>query len=223
MVFLRGLLTRGLLVTVPILVTFALLHWVFRVLDNVLQPVLRLAFNAVPPGAGLVGGLVVILLVGLVANTWVGRSALRALESVVFRTPLLRTIYGGTKQILEAVVAGQRMPFRRAVLVEWPRRGTYTLGFVTGEHPLPIGGTVVKVFVVSAPNPTTGFLMLVPEEETTPLPMSVDEALTPVVSGGLAGSVQAVTEVLRIRGGAHDDGEDAGGSAGGAPGGIARG
>jgi len=170
---------------------------------------------------------VVILLVGLVANTWLGRRILQTLEGVVLRTPLLRTIYGGTKQILEAVVTGQHMPFRRAVLVEWPRRGTYTIAFVTGEHPLPTGGRLLKVFVVSTPNPTTGFLMLVREEETTPLPVSVEEALTLVLSGGLVGSVQRISEVLHTRRsereGAHHRGEEGGGSAGGAAGGAAGG
>ncbi|MCS7235883.1 MAG: DUF502 domain-containing protein [Armatimonadota bacterium] len=182
--------------TVPILVTFALLRWVFRVLDSVLQPVFRLLFGNAVPGAGLVGGLVVILMVGLVANTWLGHKILALLESVLFRTPLLRTIYGGTKQVVEVVLGGRQAPFRRVVLVEWPRRGAYALGFVTGEEALPRGGLLLKVFVISSPNPTTGFLMLVPEDQTRRLEISVDEALTLVVSGGLAGSAQAVVQAL---------------------------
>ncbi|MDR7515547.1 MAG: DUF502 domain-containing protein [Armatimonadota bacterium] len=196
MAVLRGLLIRGLLVTVPLLVTFALLRWVFRVLDSVLQPVFRWLFDNNVPGAGLVGGLVVILLVGLLVSTWPGRVALHALESLLFRTPLLRTIYGGTKQVAEVVLGGRQAPFRRVVLVEWPRRGAYALGFVTGEEAVSEGRSVLKVFVISAPNPTTGFLMLVPEEQTVPLRMTVDEALTLVVSGGLAGSAQAVVQAL---------------------------
>ncbi len=199
MALLRRLLIRGLLVTVPVLVTFALLRWVFRVLDGILQPVFRLLFGHAPPGAGLVGGLVVIVLAGLLTSTAVGRSAVQAVERVLFRTPLLRTLYGGTKQALEVVLGGQRAPFRRVVLVEWPRRGAYALGFVTGEHPTPRGGAVLQVFVVSTPNPTTGFLMLVPEEEAVPLAMSVEEALTFVVSGGLAGSGGLLGEVLQAR------------------------
>jgi uncharacterized membrane protein len=109
---------------------------------------------------------------------------------------LLRTIYGGTKQVLEVVVGGRQAPFRRAVLVEWPRRGAYALGFVTGEEAVPQGGTVLKVFVISSPNPTTGFLMLVPEEQALPLRMTVEEALTLAVSGGLAGSARALAEAL---------------------------
>ncbi len=195
MAVLRGLLIRGLLVTVPILVTFAFLRWVFRVLDSVLQPLFHLLFGNAPPGAGLVGGLVVILLVGLVVNTWLGRAAVQAVESVLFRTPLLRTIYGGTKQVVEVVLGGRQAPFRRVVLVEWPRRGAYALAFVTGEEPTA-AGSILKVFVVSSPNPTTGFLMLVPEEQTVPVPISVDEALTLVVSGGLAGSARVAAEAL---------------------------
>ncbi len=136
MAVLRGLLIRGLLVTLPVMVTFALLHWVFRVLDGVLQPVFRFLFGNAPPGVGLAGGLVVILLAGLLTSTALGRSAVQVLERLLFRTPLLRTLYGGTKQVLEVVLGGQRAPFRRVVLVEWPRRGAYTLGFVTGDQPL---------------------------------------------------------------------------------------
>lgn len=196
MAVLRGLLIRGLLVTVPLLVTFALLRWVFRVLDSVLQPVFRWLFGNSVPGAGLVGGLAVILLVGLLVSTWPGRTALHALETVLFRTPLLRVIYGGTKQVVEVVLGGRQAPFRRVVLVEWPRRGAYALGFVTGEEVGPQARSLLKVFVISSPNPTTGFLMLVPEEQTLPLRMTVDEALTLVVSGGLAGSAQAVVQAL---------------------------
>lgn len=195
MAALRGLLIRGLLVTVPVLVTFALLRWVFRVLDSVLQPVFRTLFGNAPPGAGLVGGVVVILLVGLLVNTGLGQAVVHALESVLFRTPLLRTIYGGTKQVAEVILGGRRAPFQRVVLVEWPRRGAYALGFVTGEEATP-AGEVLRVFVVSSPNPTTGFLLLVPAEDTLALPISVDDALTLVVSGGLAGSAQVVAEAL---------------------------
>lgn len=179
MATLRGLLIRGLLVTVPLLVTFALLRWVFRVLESVLQPVFRLLFGNAPPGAGLVGGVIVILLVGLAVNTGLGRALVHALESILFRTPLLRTVYGGTKQV-----------------VEWPRRGAYTLGFVTGEETTSTGGAMLRVFVVSSPNPTTGFLHLVPAKETLPVSISVDEALALVMSGGLAGSAQVVADAL---------------------------
>lgn len=196
MATLRGLLIRGLLVTVPLLVTFALLRWVFRVLDSVLQPVFRLLFGNAPPGAGLVGGVIVILLVGLAVNTGLGRALVHALESILFRTPLLRTVYGGTKQVVEAVLGGRQAPFRRVVVVEWPRRGAYTLGFVTGEETTSTGGAMLRVFVVSSPNPTTGFLHLVPAKETLPVSISVDEALALVMSGGLAGSAQVVADAL---------------------------
>ncbi len=165
-------------------------------LDSILQPVFRWLFGNSVPGAGLVGGLAVILLVGFLVSTWPGRAALHALETVLFRTPLLRVIYGGTKQVVEVVLGGRQAPFRRVVLVEWPRRGAYALGFVTGEEPVGSGRSVLKVFVISSPNPTTGFLTLVPEEQTVPLRMTVDEALTLVVSGGLAGSAQAVVQAL---------------------------
>jgi len=193
---LRRVLIAGLLIILPLWVTYALLRWLFLTLDSGLQPLLRGVVGVTIPGAGLVVGLLLILAAGVAADTFVGRRAIGILEHLVLRTPLVRTVYGATKQIAEALLGHRTAPFRRVVLVEWPRRGAYIPAFVTGELRLPSGQRLLKVFVVSAPNPTTGFLMILPDSEALPVPLTVDEGMTLVISGGLAGPADAVAEAI---------------------------
>ncbi|MDR7444920.1 MAG: DUF502 domain-containing protein [Armatimonadota bacterium] len=100
----------------------------------------------------------------------------------------------------EALLGDRTASFRRVVRVEWPRRGAYVPAFVRGELRLPSGQRLRKVFVGSTSNPTTGFLMIVPESEALPVPLMVDEGMTLVISGGLAGPAEAVAEAAKNRG-----------------------
>lgn len=186
---LRTYFIAGLLVFLPLAVTYTVLAWLFRVLDNFLGRVFTLLFGYAVPGLGLIATVVVIFLMGAVVTNVLGRRLVGALEAILMRIPLARTIYSATKQISDSIFIKRRGAFQRAVLVEWPRKGLYSVGFVTGES---IGETQAKtpqrvfnVFIISTPNPTTGFLILVPEEEIISLEMSVEDALKLVISGGI--------------------------------------
>ncbi|MDR5708851.1 MAG: DUF502 domain-containing protein [Armatimonadota bacterium] len=206
---LRRILIAGLLTILPFWVTYTLLRWLFLTLDSGLQPLLRGLVGGAVPGAGLVVGLLLILAAGVAADTFVGQRAIGVLERLAIRTPLVRTVYGATKQIAEALVGNRPVPLRRVVLVEWPRRGAYIPAFVTGELHLPSGQRLLRVFVVSAPNPTTGFLMILPESETIPVSLTVDEGMTLVISGGLAGPADVVAEAIEAaKTGAEERGDD---------------
>ncbi|MDR7521070.1 MAG: DUF502 domain-containing protein [Armatimonadota bacterium] len=185
---LRTWLFTGLLVTLPVVVTAYVLVFLFRLLDNFLSPVFRV-FGIQVPGLGLLSGIALILLAGAFASNVLGRRIVQAFDRVMLRVPFARTIYSATKQLSDSLLQQNRAAFKQAVLLEWPRPGLYTVGFVTGETrgeaQAKTAERVINVFVVTTPNPTTGFLCLVPESQVTPLEMTVEDALKLVVSAGI--------------------------------------
>ena len=185
---LRNYLIAGILVILPVGVTVFVLLALFRFLDNLLGPLFEyLGYDV--PGLGLVAGILLIIVTGAFASNVVGRRAVGLFDRVMMRIPLARTIYSATKQVSDAILQSNRAAFKQAVLVEWPRAGVYSVGFVTGETrgeaQEKTTERVINVFVISTPNPTTGFLCLVPESQLIPLEMSVEDALKLVVSAGI--------------------------------------
>ncbi len=186
---LRNWLIAGLLVVMPLAVTALVLVALFRFLDNLLGPLFTVLLGTKIPGLGLIAGILLILVTGALASNIIGRRAVGAFDRLMLRIPLARIIYSATKQLADAVFSQSRSGFKGAVLVEWPRQGLYTVGFVTGET---LGeaqqkntGRLINVFIMTTPNPTTGFLCLVPEDQLVPIRMSMQEALKLMVSGGL--------------------------------------
>jgi uncharacterized membrane protein len=157
--------------------------------DGLLGRLLPALIGRAIPGLGLVTSIVVIFIIGALATNVLGRRIVGLFERLLLRVPLARSIYSATKSISDTLFLQRRAAFQRPVLVQWPRQGMYTLGFVTGTtEGLPAGERGLNVFVVTTPNPTTGFLMLVPEREAAALEMSVEDALKIVMSGGIVSS-----------------------------------
>ena len=185
---LRNWLIAGLLVILPLAVTGYILVAMFRFLDHLLGPVF-VFFGIGFPGLGLVSGVLLILVTGAMTSNVLGRRIVHAFDRLVLHIPFARTIYSATKQLSDSLLQQNRGAFKRAVLVEWPSQGLYTVGFVTGETrgeaQEKTKERVINVFVVTTPNPTTGFLALVPESQVIPLDMSVEDALKLVVSAGI--------------------------------------
>ncbi len=186
---LRTWLIAGLLVVMPLGVTVFILLALFRFLDNLLGPSFRLLLGTDVPGLGLIAGIVVILVVGALTSNIVGRRVVEGFDWLMMRIPLARTIYSATKQFSDSILSQNRGAFKKAVLVEWPRQGLYSVGFVTGETrgeaQEKTKERVINVFIITTPNPTTGFLCLVPESQIIELEMSVEDALKLVVSAGI--------------------------------------
>ncbi len=186
----RRHLIAGLLVTLPLGVTVFVLLFLFRFLDNLLGPFFARVLGFRIPGLGLLAGFLLILAAGTMASNIIGGRIVQLFDSLMMRIPLARTVYFATKQISDALLQQKRGAFRRAVLLEWPRPGLFTVGFLTGETRGEVQAKtaehLVNVFVVTTPNPTTGFLCLVPEHQITPLEMSVEDALKLVISAGIA-------------------------------------
>lgn len=192
---LKAYLLAGLLVAGPIGLTVVVIQWFISLMDGVLLAVLPERFQPnnligfALPGVGLIATLLLLLLIGALATNFFGRSLVRLLENLVSRIPLVKGVYTLFKQVTDTLFVGDRQGFRKVVLIEYPRKGIWTIAFMTGlasgELPRQIGRSVINVFVPTTPNPTSGFYLLVPEEDATVLQMSVEDAFKLIVSGGM--------------------------------------
>jgi uncharacterized membrane protein len=192
---LRAALLAGGLVMLPIGVTIWVLSKLVAFADSTIKLVPAAwqpeALLGVPlPGLGVLMSLIGLSLVGFAMRYYAGQRALRAMEALLQRVPLASSIYQGVKQLLDTVFAQQGKHFSDVVLIEYPRRGVYSVAFVTNRQPfvaLPELGEIplVSVFLPTTPNPTSGFFMVVPETELQRIDMSVEEAFKLVMSAGI--------------------------------------
>ena len=192
---LRAYFLAGVLVTAPIAITFYIAWLVIDFVDSRVTPLIPAKYNPetyLPfgiPGLGLIIVIIVLTLVGWLAAGYLGRLFLRTGERVLARMPFVRSIYGATKQIVETVLTQQSSAFRQVVLFEYPRRGSWALGFITGQTQGEVQSLtqdeVVNVFLPTTPNPTSGYLLFVPLKELVVLDMTVEEGIKMVVSGGI--------------------------------------
>jgi uncharacterized membrane protein len=189
---LRTWFIAGLIVFLPVAITFSVIAWLFRIVDGFLGWLLPLLVGQRIPGVGLVASILVIFFIGALATNVVGRRLVGFFEGLMLRIPLARSVYAATKSVSDSIFLQRRAAFQRPVLIQWPRAGMFTVGFVTGNTIGLPTGRGINVFVVTTPNPTTGFLVLVPESEAQPLDMTVEEALRLVISGGI------VSPALRV-------------------------
>jgi uncharacterized membrane protein len=185
---LRATFVAGLIVTVPAVATFLTLRFLLGAVDGLLAPLLTRALGTEVPGLGVLSTLTIVLLAGLVARSYVGRRLVALGDRVVTRIPVVRSIYRASREIVETATLSRRQVFRDVVLVEYPRRGVYSYGFVTAYTSWDGRGEAMglaNVFIPGPPVPTTGVLIAVPVEELTHLDLSVEDALKLVLSGGM--------------------------------------
>lgn len=192
---LRAYLFAGVLVTAPIFITFYL-AWLFvTFVDGKIEPLIPAKYNPetyLPfaiPGLGLLVLIFSLMLVGALTAGFFGRLWMRFSEQALNQMPVIRNVYSAVKQILETVLAQQSNAFREAVLIEYPRRGIWAIGFLTGSTKGEVQNLTaeecINVFLPTTPNPTSGFLLFVPKKDITPLSMSVEDAIKMVISGGI--------------------------------------
>lgn len=190
---LRAYLFAGILVTAPAAITFytawALITWVDQGVRSLIPARYDVFFPGSIPGLGVIALLLALILIGMLTAGFVGRFVVHSWESLLARMPIIRSVYAAIKQIFETVLAQQSTAFRQVVLVEYPRKGLWVLGFVSGttggEVEAVLGEDCVNVFIPTTPNPTSGFLLFVPRTALKPLTMSVEDGIKLVVSGGL--------------------------------------
>jgi uncharacterized membrane protein len=195
MVTLRRYFVAGLLVWIPLGITL----WVLKLLVDMMDQSLLLVpesyrsdklFGFHVPGLGIILTLAIVLVTGALAANFFGRKILKLGDSALSRIPIVRSIYGGVKQISDTLFSPEGKAFRRAVLVRYPHAGAWTVALVTGtpQHELAakLGTDQVSVFVPTTPNITAGFFLVVPRSDTIELEMSVDAALKYIISMGVA-------------------------------------
>jgi uncharacterized membrane protein len=179
----------GLAVVLPLLVTFLLLRFLFEAFDGLLDPLIRATLGRSIPGLGLLATAAIILLIGVLTTNIVGRKLVAMTERLLLRIPLVKNVYSASKQLFDAFTVPGKEAFRQVVILEYPRAGVYALGFITATQARGfqdlVGEQTVNVFIPTAPNPTSGFFLVVPEKSVILVPISVEEALKMIVSGGL--------------------------------------
>jgi uncharacterized membrane protein len=193
MSFLRRYLVAGLLVWVPLVITLLVVRLLVDWLDQSLlllpkayQPEQLLGFSI--PGLGVLLTILVLLVTGIIAANLFGRRLVGLWERVLSSIPFVRSIYSAAKQLAETMFTSDSQSFRKVLLVEFPRRGLWTLAFQTGtdvgEAQRKTGRDVINVYVPTTPNPTGGYFVMVPREDVQELDMSVDEGLRMLMSMG---------------------------------------
>jgi uncharacterized membrane protein len=191
----RNYFMAGLLTLVPLLVTLWVLRFIIQTMDNIFLPaVLRVVLPDVTLpnhyyGLGALFTIVIVLLAGAFARSFIAGRMMSLGESFIARIPFVRNVYGAVKQLMETVVRKEHKDFRGVALVPFPHPGVYSVGFVTGraagEVQTKTRENVINVFIPTTPNPTTGFYIMMPVEKTIPLEMTVEEAFKLVMSGGI--------------------------------------
>jgi uncharacterized membrane protein len=198
----RRYLVAGILVWAPLAVTYLLLKFAVNLMDRtlkwipaeyqpgvLLQQLLQTAEPVHIPGLGVILAVSVLLLTGVLAANFVGRAFVGGWESLMDRIPIVRSIYSAAKNFAEIVFSDSSQSFKNVLLIEYPRKGLYSLAFQTssnlGEVQGRTGEDVVCCFVPTTPNPTSGFILIVPKKDVTVLDMEVDEALKMIISLGV--------------------------------------
>jgi uncharacterized membrane protein len=190
---LRAYFFAGVLVTAPVAITFYLAWVMITLIDDLVVGMVPERFHPyLPfgvPGVGLVLIVIALILVGWFAAGFLGRLVVSTQDRILARMPLVRSVYGAVKQILETVLAQTSTAFREVVLLEYPRRGIWAIGFITGYTEGEVQNLTedecVNIFLPTTPNPTSGFLLFVPRKDLIKLDMSIEEGIKMVVSGGI--------------------------------------
>lgn len=194
MKLIRRYLLGGLVVWIPILVTFLILRFIVDLLDRTMsllpsayQPQHLIGMDI--PGLGVVVSLVLLVLTGVVATNFLGQKFVTSSEYLLDKIPLVRSIYNSTKQVIQAIFATNSQAFRKVLLVEYPRKGLWSIAFQTGTPESMSAATncpnMISIFIPTTPNPTSGFLMMIKKSEVIELSMSIDEALKFIISLGV--------------------------------------
>jgi uncharacterized membrane protein len=190
----RKYFITGLLILVPLAITLWVLNLVISTMDQSLlllperwQP--RSLFGFHIPGMGTILTLLIIFVTGLLARNFIGTKLVYAWESILNRIPIVSSIYSSVKQVSDTLFSSSGNAFRKAMLVQYPRQGSWTIAFLTGtpggdvrKH---LNGDYISVYVPTTPNPTSGFFLMMPRADAIELDMSVDEALKYIVSMGV--------------------------------------
>lgn len=188
----------GLLASLPLVITVLIIRFIFTTVDHLLSPLATqlLILFGVPlevgykiPGLGFIATVLIVFGMGLFTRNFLGRKFIALGEKLFAKIPVFKSIYTGAKQVIETFSASSSMAFKKVALIEYPRRGIYTLAFITnrgkGEITRRTGMEMINVYVPTTPNPTSGFFLTLPVEDVLELDMPVEDGFKIVISSGL--------------------------------------
>ncbi len=196
----RRYLLAGLFTLLPLVVTIWILRWIFDALIGIFRGPLVLVYTSLrlpEPGYwtlaffSAIATLLLLMLVGALVGNFVGRQLLLWMDELMLHVPVVKGVYGATKQLINAIQNGQGANgggFKEVVLVEWPQAGSYTLGFVAHRDcswAMEGGEGMIAVYIATAPNPTSGYVVMIDASKVRPVPLRPDQALTWAISGGV--------------------------------------
>jgi len=193
----RRKLLAGLLVVFPIFITFFIIKFLFGLIGGILSPVVKKAFVFLgfsPSGTidefivtsiAFVLTFLALYFIGVIATNFFGKLILRAFETIVHNTPIIKNVYTSSKKLIEIISLPTRQSFKRVVIVEYPRAGMKAFAFVTGGIKTGEGTELSSIFIPTTPNPTSGFLIYLPEGDIEETDLSVEEGMKLIVSGGI--------------------------------------
>ena len=190
----KKILLTGIAAIIPVGVTVYIFYIIIKAMNNLVkiipyryQPDQLLPFHI--PGLGLIFTLILIFLIGLVTTSYLGKKVVSLGELIVGKIPLVRGLYKGVKKLVDAIMSDNGNSFKKVVLIEYPRKGLYSIAFVTGDTRGEVKErtfqNAMNLFVPTTPNPTSGFYIVIPESDVIHLNMTVEQAFTLIMSGGI--------------------------------------
>lgn len=188
---LKNYFLSGVLVIVPLILTYIVLKFLFQTLDGILNPLLERLLGYNITGLGIFTTILIIILAGIFTRNILGARIYRTWDSILNKVPIIRPVYSAAKQLLEAITLPSmgKGSFKEVCLIEYPRKGCYALGFLSNRVKTEIEDTTKEyftVFIPSTPTPISGMVIIVPPEDIIPLEMTVEEGVKFLVSGGVA-------------------------------------
>jgi uncharacterized membrane protein len=193
----RRKLVTGLLVVFPIFITFIVIKFLFGLIGGILSPVVTKVFiffgsspkstidEFVVTSIAFILTFIALYFIGVIATNFFGKLILSFFEAILHKTPIIKNVYTSSKQLIEIISLPSRQSFKRVVIVEYPRVGMKAFAFVTGNIKTKDGTELTSIFIPTTPNPTSGFLIYLPEEDIIETDMNIEEGMKLIISGGI--------------------------------------
>ena len=181
---LRSKLLTGIITLLPLYLTYIVLKFFFKTLNDISEPILN-RLNIEIPFLGIFLTLLLVLSIGIAVTNFLGKKFFEIGEKIVKKVPLVSSIYLSIKQILDTITNSSTDEFKGTVYIQYPRKGLWTMAFISGESISESGEAFFHLFVPTTPNPTSGFFLMIPKEDAIKSNMSVEDGLKTIISGGL--------------------------------------
>lgn len=182
--YFKSKLFAGIATLLPLYLTFFVIKFLFNTLEEISGPLLKKLHIDIP-GLGIILTVILVYILGILVTNFLGRKIFAIGEKIVKKVPIVNIIYTTLKQITDTFTKGSTEAFEGAVYIQYPRKGLWTMAFISGESKTNQGEAFYHLFVPTTPNPTSGFFLMIPQKDTIPTGMSVEKGLKTIISGGL--------------------------------------